>query len=203
MIENNASHVSAAFEILLEEIETEIDIINNLGTQGFEKGDYDSISNILERAKQTTAFRDKVATLRKEWQTLSMANNGSFSAAGEGKRLEEYINVERRNMGRLQRGLRTPELAYYRPILQALTELGGAAKLNDVLLRVAEIMKPILKSVDYEPLASDPGNPRWRNTAQWARNAMVQEDLLKQKSPRGIWEITEAGRDFFAKTGNK
>ncbi len=34
----------------------------------------------------------------------------------------------------------------------------------------------------------------WRNSAQWARNSMVQEGLLKADSPRGVWNISEAGR---------
>ncbi|MCC7571175.1 winged helix-turn-helix domain-containing protein, partial [Candidatus Micrarchaeota archaeon] len=49
----------------------------------------------------------------------------------------------------------------------------------------------------YDPLASNPDNPRWRNTAQWARNSMVNEEgFLKKDSPRGIWEISEKGRAF-------
>lgn len=195
MIENGTGHVFAAFEILLEEIETEIDIINGLGAKAFEKGDYESAREILERAGQTTAFRDKVAALRKEWQALSTVVTNKES--------EELINVERRNMGRLQRGLRTPEGAYYQPILRALTEFGGSAKINDVLKRVEEIIRSALKRVDYEPLASDPGNPRWRNTAQWARNSMVQEGLLKSNSPRGIWEISEKGSEFFRKNNSR
>ncbi len=55
-------------------------------------------------------------------------------------------------------------------------------------------MKPILKDVDHEPLASDPDMPRWRNSAQWARNTMRQEGLLKDDSPHGTWEISEVGR---------
>jgi hypothetical protein len=43
-------------------------------------------------------------------------------------------------------------------------------------------------------LASDPDMPRWRNSAQWARNTMRQEGLLKEDSPHGTWEITDAGR---------
>ena len=58
-------------------------------------------------------------------------------------------------------------------------------------------LKPVLKKVDYDPLASGPesgGNPRWRNAAQWARNSMIRDGRLKSDSPRGIWEISEAGR---------
>ena len=81
----------------------------------------------------------------------------------------------------------------YRPILKVLEERGGRGKVAEVLERVGEIMKPILKDVDYDPLASGPDTPRWRNAAQWARNSMVKEGLLNCASPRGIWEITAAG----------
>jgi len=55
-------------------------------------------------------------------------------------------------------------------------------------------MKGTLKDVDYDPLASDPEMPRWRNTAQWARNSMVKTGLLKADSRRGVWEISDDGR---------
>ena len=101
--------------------------------------------------------------------------------------------VARRNLGRLRKGQRTPEAEYYQPIMQVLTDMGGSGKVADVLDRVGEVMKPVLMEVDYAPLASNPDNPRWRNAAQWARNSMVKEGLLKSDSPRGVWEITEKG----------
>jgi len=60
-------------------------------------------------------------------------------------------------------------------------------------------MQGVLKDVDHQPLASDPDLPRWRNTAQWARAAMVREGLIKGDSRRGIWEIKGiawSGRGF-------
>jgi len=57
-------------------------------------------------------------------------------------------------------------------------------------------MKPVFKKVDYDPLASGPDNPRWRNAAQWARNSMIRDGLLKGDSPRGVWEISNKGRDL-------
>ena len=61
-------------------------------------------------------------------------------------------------------------------------------------------MKPILKDVDYDPLASSPDNLRWRNAAQWARNSMVREGLLKADSPRGVWEISDKGQAVLLQT---
>jgi hypothetical protein len=66
--------------------------------------------------------------------------------------------------------------------------------MGQILDRVGQVMRSVLRDVDYQPLASDPELPRWRNSAQWARNSMVQEGLLKNDSPRGIWEISDAGQ---------
>lgn len=192
MIENNPQDVSSAFEILLEEIEAEIDFVNSVGSRGFEAREYDRAREALERADVLITFRDKVAGLRAEWEALA--------AAAESQEDEE-TRAERRNLGRLRKGLRTPENQYRLPILQVLGEMGGSGKAAEVLDRVGEIMKPHLKSVDFEPLASSPDNPRWRNAAQWARSAMVKEGLLKSDSPRGVWELTEPGRQRLKEVG--
>ena len=59
------------------------------------------------------------------------------------------------------------------------------------------ISKNILNSYDYEPLPSNPKQKRWENTAQWAKNTMVNEGLLAKDSPWGIWEITDKGKNFY------
>lgn len=191
MIENNPTNVFAAFEILLEEIETEIDLINKVGARAFERRDYDGVKEAIKRADRATTLRDNIASLRKEWETLTVPHRGNEEE-------EEAMRAERRNLGRLQRGMRTPESAYYQPILRVLNELGGSAKMNDVLVKVEQAMRGILKQVDYEPLTSGL-DMRWRNTAQWARNSMVRDGLLKSNSPKGVWEITDAGRLALAK----
>ncbi len=68
--------------------------------------------------------------------------------------------------------------------------------MHQVLDRVGEMMKGALRDVDHQPLKSDPHSPRWKNTAQWARNTMVADKLLLSKSPRGVWELSEAGRRY-------
>ena len=185
MIENNPSNVSSAFEMLLEEIEAEIDFVNGVGSRAFEGRDYDKAKEALERSGPLTVFRDRIAALRKEWKEM---------AAAAQRDEDEETRAQRRNLGKLRKGVRTPESAYYRPILQVLDQMGGSGKVADVLERVGKLMKPVLKKVDYDPLASDPDNPRWRNSAQWARNSMIHEGLLKDNSPRGVWEISAKGR---------
>ncbi|MCK4316500.1 MAG: winged helix-turn-helix domain-containing protein [Anaerolineae bacterium] len=57
-------------------------------------------------------------------------------------------------------------------------------------------MKNQLNEYDRSPLPSTPDSPRWRNTAQWARNGMVKEGLMASDSPRRIWEITDEGEQW-------
>jgi len=98
---------------------------------------------------------------------------------------------KRNRSNRTPKGVKTPQAAYRHPILRALYELGGHAQVSDVLEKVHVLMANRLNETDYQPLAS--GEIRWRNTAQWERNAMVEEGLLKKNSPRGVWELTAKG----------
>jgi restriction system protein len=200
MSDHNPAKVHAAFETLLEEIEAEIDVVHQAGAKAFEERNYNSARAVLDRADQITSFRDKVVALRSEWETLTGVHHSQVAAATLEMESADNSTPEkaRTSSGRLQRGLRTPEAAYYQSILRALDGLGGRARMNDVLDRVEHLMREKLATVDYQPLNSDPEVPRWRNAAQWARNAMVKEGLLKDDSPRGVWEISEAGRRVLA-----
>ena len=125
MIENNPTSVVAAFDMLLEEIEAEIDFVNGVGARAFEARDYDKAKEALERAAQVTGFRDKADALRREWENLF---------AREEEEEDSEAHAQRRNLGRLRRGLRTREETYYRPILEALQALGGSAQMSQVFV---------------------------------------------------------------------
>lgn len=178
----NRNEVNAAFEIVLEEIETVVDGLNHDGAEAFQKGDYEKAKELIEIATRLTDFRGKVRNLQKEWDNI-------FSARVLRK------PSRRRKFQRLQRGLRTTEDAFRHPILETLMEMGGAGQVEKVLDRIGEKMKAILNDYDRKPLPSYPNTVRWRNTAQWCRNSMVQEGLLKADSPRGVWEISDKGKE--------
>ncbi|MGA9380212.1 MAG: winged helix-turn-helix domain-containing protein [Phormidium sp.] len=112
---------------------------------------------------------------------------------------EENKRPNKRNKTkRLPRGKRTPNSAYYLPILKVIADFGGAAKTGDVLSRVEKLMSSILKEVDYQMMPSAPQTPRWNNSARWARQEMVNQGLLKSGSPTGIWEISDKGWQYLA-----
>ncbi len=175
--------VNTAFEILLEEIEEVFNVISKEGEKAFKLKDFDKANSLIEYAERLKVFREKVKALQKEWQKLSE------NAPAQ--------NEETKARSRLAKGLRTPEDKFYIPILEALIELGGKAKAEDVLKLVREKMKNILNEHDYRSLSS--GGIRWKNTAQWARQAMVNEGLLANDSPRGIWKITPKGIEYYLK----
>jgi restriction system protein len=189
MIDNEPSNVSAAFEILQEQIEAEINVIDKAGSRAFEEHDHRSAREALELGDKINAFRDKVVLLHKEWEALAE----TFSSVKN----VEIASVER-TAGRLPRGERTPEKAYYLPILKVLDKAGGSAKINAVLAEVELLMKDVLKQVDYQSVPSDPDLKRWNSTARFARHSMVKEGLLKSNSDWGVWEISEAGRKYLA-----
>ena len=89
---------------------------------------------------------------------------------------------------------RTPQQEYRLPILRALVDLGGKARVDHVLNKVHTAVKSRLKPIDLETVSS--GTARWRNAAQWERFVMIQEGLLKPSARKGDWEITETGRRY-------
>ena len=176
--------VEAAFEMLLEEVEGVVSDVNKSGSQAFAQGDLSKVSELHEQAKTLTDFRTRLSSMRTEWEALYATQ------ADEVKK-----EVSRRDLGRLEAGVRTREEQYVVPILTAVEEMGGSAKMGLVLDRVHELMKNELRPIDEETLSSDPDTPRWRNAGQWARLTMVHEGLLKSDLPRGTWEITDKGRN--------
>lgn len=176
------NEVYTAFEILLEEIEVVANQLHEKVVQAFNSGDYHTVRRAIEEAARLSEFREKVRALQKEWSSL---------LAGKPLRLKKK---SRKAQSRLLRGLRTPEDAFRRPILEALVELGGSASVGQVLDLVERKMQGKLTQYDLEPLPSSPHCLRWRNTARRCRNTLVREGLMKRDSPHGIWEISDLGR---------
>lgn len=93
-----------------------------------------------------------------------------------------------------QRIRRTPQEAFRIEILRILDQSGGTLKSKKVLNSIGQKMKPLLTKIDYERLNT--GQVRWQNTARWARQQLVDEGFLSAESSRGVWEITDEGREF-------
>lgn len=185
----DSDDISAALSLLGESLQAEVQRINTEGSQAMQVGDYDTAQAVIDFAKRLTAFRQKVAELGIEWEKLEdMRDKAS---------LEVQQIVSKRFFGKSRKGEITPHDAYFKPVLEALMEMGGRAKTKAVLDRLEAKLKDTLKPKDYEALESDGKSIRWRNAAQWARNTMVNspdDGRMEKKSPHGVWEISDKGR---------
>lgn len=186
--------VATAFELLLEEIEEVADELNRRGADAFERGQLNDVEALLKDARAYSAFQSKVRELRAEWRAM----HPEFVEPKE----PDKPPISRKDLGRLNRGLRTPDELYRLPLLEALIELGGIGQVQDVTDLVGKKMSNILNDYDREPLPSDANTLRWRNTVAWMRNTLVEEGLLRNDSKRGTWEISDAGREA-AKTNGR
>jgi hypothetical protein len=94
---------------------------------------------------------------------------------------------------RAQTGTILPDDEYELPILTILDQNGGRAPTREVLEALGERLADKLMPADHETLAS--GDIRWRNRAQFARLHLIESGDMQKGSPRGLWEITDKGRD--------
>jgi len=186
------SDIGAALNLLREALGAEEQRIRLEGSQAMVKGDYDTAEAVLDFAKRLLAFTKKVEALGKEWKGLEKLRDDATPEVQE--------IVSKRFFGRISKGEITPHMAYCRYILEVLVEMGGGGKTKTVLDRVGEKMKAVLKPKDYEHHQSSGNQIRWRNTAQWARNTMVNDDgRMKKGSRNGYWEISDKGRAWLKK----
>ncbi len=93
---------------------------------------------------------------------------------------------------KVQAGPPTPQKIYRPLISTALRQAGGAAPTSTVLEFIEARMNGKFSSGDF---GHTPGGALiWRNRAMWERKKMILDGLLKDDSPRGIWDLTDAGR---------
>jgi hypothetical protein len=100
---------------------------------------------------------------------------------------------------RVPKGSILPEEEYELPILRALEHLGGRVPTSEVVAQVEKEIGPRLTAVDREELSS--GGIRWQNRVQFVRLKLINKGDMVEGSPRGIWEISPAGRERIARAG--
>ena len=97
---------------------------------------------------------------------------------------------------RAPKGSLTPEDAFEQPILSALDEAGGVLPYRDALEAVGRHMEASLN--EHDRFIDDKGVARWEKRVPFVRLRLVERGLLAGDSPRGIWQLTHAGRSLLA-----
>ena len=194
MTQNDPTGLIEVFELLIEKLEAEIGIQNKLGMSAFEKGDHGAARKAADCASQISSLREQVISLHKFWVKLAISHDTEEITHAQQENAKVGLpKTRRRDLGRLPGGICTPQSAYRQSILKALNEMGGSGRTADVLVRVEQLMRGVLKEVDYE-LYPHTRVRRWSKFAQWERDTMRADGLIEAGSPHGIWQLTEAGR---------
>lgn len=188
-----------SFIAVISELDEAIGAANRAGSQAFEARKYDQVRDAADRAAKLVALRDKLAPFSQEWAAAmgvaaTPAPAAKVAATKAAKAPAKKKAAKAEGKPRLKRGSSLPEAAYIKPILTVLDQVGGKADVQVVHEKVRELMSPVLKDVDLAAFASDPKMPRWKHAVQRARLRLIKDGALRGDSPRGEWEITDAGR---------
>jgi restriction system protein len=184
------ANVLAAYDMFLEELQGEVDAHWERAAAAAKAHNADAVARATEAAEALGGLPERALALGEPLRRLVAAPAATPSEPDAEK------------APRLPSGLMTPQAAYRVPILRALAALGGRAKNRAVLDHVRAAMAERLNAYDHQPIGSDANRPRWQTTAEFCRNALREEGLLVAGSPRGIWEISDAGRAWLAAHGD-
>jgi len=179
-----------AFELLHDSVRHALLDAQDNGADALRAGNFAEAQAALDRARQLQTLEGQITALEAEVERLLAPQEATLSGSVD---VSGVVSMPPR---RSRRGLKTPESAYLRPILEVLVELGGSGDVATVLDRVYSKMETLLNEYDRSPLDSDGVTPRWRNTAQWARNQLREQGLIHSDAPRGVWIISNAGRTW-------
>lgn len=196
--------VSDAFDLLLDELGLVSGELRRQVADLATTAELEEIETIIHDAKSIERVTEAVQQAAKQWRGAESVLSERYEPDPEElvQTSEAGESVRKRYFGRVPKGRKTSEPAFRRPILEILAERGGAAKIGEVLDEVERRMGAGFTDTDYETLPSDDKTIRWRNTAQWSRNQLVQYGLMERPRRRGIWEISDAGRQFLEGGGN-
>ncbi|MCS7254051.1 MAG: winged helix-turn-helix domain-containing protein [Armatimonadetes bacterium] len=189
MDERESKVVAEAFESLLKALEEDLEKISQ--KEGVKA---------LQQLKFLEQIKGQVQWLYESWQSGRMVQPKPSPGELVSTEVEsadrdptaEWLSrlICKSKRQRVYGGI--PAHAFRPYILKALAQLGGSAREADALKRVEEMVKLRLLPVDLEWMPK--GNDyRWRKKARWERFKMKQDGLLRDDSPRGIWELTEKG----------
>jgi hypothetical protein len=130
--------------------------------------------------------------------TASKVATSSTSSRGHAPGRSTRANAAklRPKRKRAAAGTLLPEDRYERPLLKVLVDVGGQAPYRDVVEAVGRELKDELMPADFENLNS--GTVRWQSRLQFVRLRLIERGYLDRKAPRGVWGITDAGREALA-----
>ncbi len=164
----NDSDVLGAFDLLLDEIQTDIEITTQQSKRAFREKNYENTVRFAKQATDKTRLHDEIEVIYQKWRD-------NYSAIDPSKK---------------KRQSRTPWQQFRRPILQILYDEWGSASRATVFKKIPEYMT--LREIDIDSTPSEPRNPRWYSSVDWTKYKLKELQCIRDEVT-GIWEITEIG----------
>jgi hypothetical protein len=159
--------VERALKLAVREVRSALKEINQQAGRLVARGDYGAAEGLVEIGRTVTTFGSEVEALQSRWRELQEIATAEATPA------------------------KTPLWEYYKPILQALIELGGEATLSELEEKVEPILASVLNSGELTVMSGD--KHRWKRIVRKARRHMVKEGFIEDHS--GLkWRISNQGR---------
>ncbi|MEJ5383752.1 MAG: winged helix-turn-helix domain-containing protein [Fimbriimonadales bacterium] len=174
--------VQQVLESCIAELENILSDLKTRAKQAVDEEDEEQGQRLLQEAKSVRQLIEQVKQL-------------AAGAPLKPTHAPQSIDQSRTRQKYQRQRRATPESSYHLPILESLVELGGSASVGAVLDRVYEKISGTLQAAD-KALVPSGQEPRWRNTAKWARADLKTRGYIASDTPHGIWAITEKGREY-------
>jgi restriction system protein len=183
------------FDLLLDEMKRSILVLHEQMKDAVDHADYARVTTLVEAAQKMTSYLGEIERVEADVAALLPGESPEVRSVGD----QSGASNNKQHSGRLAKGLRTPDSVYIPLLLAALAEMGGRGTIQQVTDRVGERMRDDLNEYDLQTLPSDPDTLRWRNAVAWVRQTLIEQGLMRKDSPRGIWELSDEGRDQAAR----
>lgn len=162
-----------AFELLRLYLQEEVICSRETVTELMKGNSFDEAKTHLSRAKELTLLQEKLTDIEDRYNQLISSQEKTTTSNGAWIRRK----------------------AYRRPILEALVECGGKADKRAIHEKVYQKMRRHFGEADEQYLENQRA-PRWQYEVEWARFTLRQDGLISEVKQPGVWEISEAGRNW-------
>ncbi|MDD3622801.1 MAG: winged helix-turn-helix domain-containing protein [Methanofollis sp.] len=103
------------------------------------------------------------------------------------KKKRKYVKKSRGNTHPFAPGEITPSEILRSVLLEVLHDMDGGGDVGEIHDRMIKRIGNQLTDLDHEKHSN--GTPRWWNNTQWIRQKLIYEGILRDDSPRGVWEL--------------
>lgn len=175
----------ATMEAQLREIARAIDQLEkrNITVPDALRGEKTRLASALDmqsEARQALKYlADEFDEIAKELKTRLDRNDDPQATPRTRTRRSRLPKTDKRTLRRL--------------IIEALQHFGGSAKKTEVLRFMEQQLEGKLLPGDVE-LLPDGRRVVWKNITDWECTYMRKVGILKDDSPRGVWELSETPR---------